>query len=161
MISTDYYSVLGAPQRETELKAEIERVGYDAFRQLIDQFVKALKEADEQSFDVLGERLAALERLFPEPVLFSPTWQNVWEELNTKLKWKRHAYATVPASEREGEWQILMDNPYTNQEVVCYPSMNFMEASYLFCYFKPTLEKTEYLRMQKIVNAVVVSGESS
>jgi hypothetical protein len=159
MITTDYYGLLGAPEWETELKAEMERVGYDAFRQLIDQLIKALKEADEQTFDVLGERLAVLERLFPEPVLFSPTWQNVWEEMNAKLRWKRHAYETVPAAEREGEWQVLMDNPYTNQEIVCYPSMSFIEAAYLFCYFKPTLEKTEYLRLQKVVNAVVVTGE--
>ncbi|MCI3922317.1 hypothetical protein MO973_18975 [Paenibacillus sp. TRM 82003] len=160
MNATDTFRLLDSPERHAELKERVERIGYDAFRPLIDLLVKALKEAEEPDFGTMGERLAVLERLFPEPASFSPTWQNVWKELQEKLRWKRHAYDAVPAKERSGEWQILMDNPFTNQEIVCYPSLSFVEASYLFCYFKPTLEKTEYLRLQKVVTAVQVTGQT-
>lgn len=160
MNSTDTLRLLDSPESHAELKERVDWIGYDAFRPLIDLLVKELKEADEQRFDTMGERIAALKRLFPEPGSFSPTWQNVWEELQEKLRWKRYAYESVPARERDGEWQIIMDNPFTNQEIVCYPSLSFIEASYLFCYFKPTLEKTEYLRLQKVVTAVEVTGDT-
>jgi hypothetical protein len=158
MISTDFYALLGQSDRLADMKDAVEKEGYSAFRVLVDQLETALKQCEEGTFDDLAGRLAACEQLFPEPALFSPTWQNVWQELQTKLRWKRHAYETVPVPKREGEWQILMDNPFTNQEVVCYPGLSFVEASYLFGYFKPALEKTEYLRLQKIVTAVVETG---
>jgi hypothetical protein len=159
LTSTNYYEWLGAPDRHEELKETVTRGGYDAFRVLVDQLGASLKEVEESGFDDYAARLAAGERLFPEPAKFSPTWQIVWAELGEKLKWKRHAYATVAPELRGGEWQIVMDNPYTNNEVVCYPTLSFIEAAYLFGYFKPTLEKNEYLRLQKVMNAVVVTGE--
>jgi len=160
MISTtDYYAWLGSPERRAELKAAVEREGYDAFRALVDQLAAALKRCDETEFDELAARIAAGAELFPEPVRFSPTWQNVWDELSAKLRWKRFAFESVPPAEREGEWQIILDNPYTTQEIVCYPSLSFLEAAYLFGYFKPTLVSNEYLRLQKVVTAIVQSGD--
>jgi len=158
LISTNYYELLGAPDRREQVKAAVERGGYDAFRALVDQLENALKTVSEDGFDDLASRLRAGAELFPEPARFSPTWQKVWAELGEKLRWKRYAYESVPAAEREGDWQIIMDNPFTNHEVVCYPSLSFIEAAYLFGYFKPTLERNEYLRLQKIVTAVGVTG---
>ncbi|HZG76166.1 MAG TPA: hypothetical protein VEZ72_09950 [Paenibacillus sp.] len=159
LISTNYYEWLGTPDRHEQLKETMSKAGYDGFRALVDQLERALKEVEEGGFDDYAERLAAGERLFPEPARFSPTWQIVWAELGEKLKWKRHAYESVAPADREGEWQIVMDNPFTNNEVVCYPTLSFIEAAYLFGYFKPTLEKNEYLRLQKVVNALVMTGE--
>lgn len=161
MTSTDYYRLLGAEQGRAALKETVERQGYDAFRLLVDRLEQELKAVDESGFDALSERLAAGRRLFPEPVRFSPAWQRVWEDLSAKLRWKRYAFECVPAGEREGEWQIVMDNPFTNHEVICYPTLSFVEAAYLFGYFKPSLENNEYLRLQKIVNTVVVTGRSA
>ncbi|TLS50249.1 hypothetical protein FE782_21525 [Paenibacillus antri] len=157
--TTNYYEWLGMADRQEELRETVERIGYDAFRVLVDQLEKALKEVEEGGFDDYAARLAAGERLFPEPSRFSPTWQVVWAELGEKLRWKRYAYEAVSSADREGEWQIVMDNPFTNNEVVCYPTLSFIEAAYLFGYFKPTLEKNEYLRLQKVVNALQLTGE--
>ena len=74
------------------------------------------------------------------------------------LHWKVYVYRKVPPGDREGEWQILMDNPYTNQEVVCYPGLTFDDAANLFAYFRPNLVKNEYLRMQKVSTAITEHG---
>lgn len=152
-------AMLADSLRREELKETVERAGYDAFRALIDQLEQSLKSVDEEGFALLEEQLAWCRETFPEPSRFSPTWQIVWDELEGKLDGKRRAFEAVPAGEREGDWQIIMDNPFTNQEVVCYPSLSFIEAAYLFGYFKPTLEKNEYLRMQKVMTAVEVTGK--
>lgn len=155
------FAMLGEKERRTEVKQSIERGGYDAFRVFIDQWEQALKEVEEDGFDELEERLAWCREAFPEPVRFSPVWQVVWDELGEKLRWKRYVFESVPPGEREGEWQIIMDNPYMNQGIVCYPALSFLEAAYLFGYFKPTLANNEYLRVQKIVNALEVTGGDS
>ncbi len=155
----DYYSQLGDESLQSNIKQSIEEAGYSAFRFLVDQMEQAVKLADETNFAIVEERIRIATQLFPEPVLFSPTWQQIWVQIRAKLHWKRHAYEVVPAIERDGEWQIIMDNPYTNQEVVCYPGLSFLEAAYLFGYFKPTLEINEYVRLQKVVTALALSGE--
>ena len=152
------FEMLKVNERREELKQSIEQGGYDAFRLFVDQWEQALKEAGEEDFDAMEEQLAWCRAAFPEPVRFSPVWQSIWDEIGEKLRWKRYAFEKVPAGERDGEWQIVMDNPYTNQGVVCYPALSFMEAAYLFGYFKPTLAVNEYLRIQKIVNALEVNG---
>lgn len=140
------------------LKVEIEQEGYRAFRQLIDEFKFAVKQATDLDEREVRERIEAAERLFPNPAAFSPSWQHIWRELKDMLYWKSYVYREVPPKEREGEWQVLMDNPYTNQEVVCYPGLAFDEAAYLFAYFRPNLEKNEYLRLQKVATAITENG---
>jgi hypothetical protein len=158
MNTLDYYSQLGDESLHLSTKQLIEEAGYSAFRLLVDQLERAVKLADETNFAIVEERIRIANQMFPEPVKFSPTWQLFWVQIRTKLHWKRHAYEVVPAVERTGEWQIIMDNPYTNQEVVCYPGLSFLEAAYLFGYFKPTLEINEYIRLQKVVTALNLEG---
>jgi hypothetical protein len=159
MINTQFYDQLAHVELHPHLKQTIDKAGYSGFRILVDQFENAVKFADEEHFDQLEERILRAIELFPEPVHFSPTWQNFWHEIQTKLRWKRHVYASVNDHDRAGEWQIIMDNPFTNQEVVCYPSLSFKEAAYLFGYFKPTLELNEYIRVQKVVTSLIGTGE--
>jgi len=152
------FGLLADQDRRPELKRAIEEGGYDAFRAFIDEWERTLKEAGEDRFGELEEWLGWCRAAFPRPVRFSPVWQAVWDELGERLRWKKYAFEAVPPGEREGEWQILLDNPYAHQGIVCYPGLSFMEAAYLFGYFKPTLTGNEYMRMQKIVNLLEVSG---
>lgn len=143
-----------------QLREHVEREGYSAFRQLLDQFMRALKQIEnEESIGRVKLQVEKASSLFPEPARFSPSWQNVWNELLDSLRWMEHVYEHVAVSDRNGEWQVLLDNPFTNQEVVCYPGLQFQEAAYLFGYFKPTLVRNEYLRLQKITTAIIVTGE--
>jgi len=141
-----------------QLKAYIEREGYGAFRDLVEEFKSAIKTATEIDEQEVVEHIDVAERLFPDPAKFSPSWQFVWRELRDMLHWKVYVYRKVPPGDREGEWQILMDNPYTNQEVVCYPGLTFDDAANLFAYFRPNLVKNEYLRMQKVSTAITEHG---
>ena len=54
-----------------------------------------------------------------------------------------------------------MDNPYTNENIVCYPGLSFIEAAYLYSYFMVNLAKNEYIRLQKVVNLLISSGSVS
>jgi hypothetical protein len=152
---------LCSPLHEAEwgkVKAFVEKEGYSAFRKLIEEFKDAVKLAEEGQFDEVASRIEIAERLFPEPADFSPTWQKVWRELRDMLHWKAYAYKSIPVSGRSGEWQILMDNPFTNQEVVCYPGLSFHEAAYLFGYFRPTMVQNEYIRMQRVETLLTENG---
>ena len=51
-----------------------------------------------------------------------------------------------------------MDNPLVVQEVVCYPALTFGDAAYLYAYFRPQLEKSEYIRLQKIQTVIQEIG---
>lgn len=155
----DYIGLLAQADRHRELQAMVTEAGYDAFRVLADQFEAMLKHVGEEGFADLAERIAAAERLFPEPARFSPAWQKIWQELRAKLRWTRHVYETIPAAGRDGEWQIILDNPFTNNEIACYPALSFAEAAYLFGYFKPGLEKNEYIRLQKVITAIEMTGD--
>lgn len=150
-----------SPSREAEwsdMKEYVEKTGYGAFRDLVDEFKAAIKRATDLDEEEVRSRIEAAERLFPEPAKFSPTWQVIWQELKGMLRWKAYVYRAVPEAERNGEWQILMDNPFTNQEVVCYPGLRFDEAANLFAYFRPNLVKNEYLRLQKVSTAITENG---
>lgn len=142
----------------TQLRAYIEKEGYGAFRNLVDEFKSAIKKATDIDEEEVSARIEAAERMFPEPAKFSPTWQIIWRELRDMLRWKVYIYREVPPNDREGEWQILMDNPFTNQEVVCYPCLTFDESANLFAYFRPNLESNEYLRLQKVSTAITENG---
>jgi hypothetical protein len=100
-------------------------------------------------------------RLFPTPVLFSPSWDKVWSELEQIITHKAKILQAVPPEERDGEWQIVMDNPATIQEVVCYPGLTFLDAVYLFAYFRPQMEKNEYLRLQKVQTLFLQLGSDA
>jgi hypothetical protein len=143
---------------QLQWKAYIEQEGYSAFRRLIDEFQYAIKKTTDREEAEVRERIETAARMFPEPAKFSPSWQDIWQELRDMLRWKAQVYRQVPPEEREGEWQILMDNPFTNQEVVCYPWLSFDEAAYLFAYFRPNLERNEYLRLQKVSTAITENG---
>ncbi|WP_199614343.1 hypothetical protein [Paenibacillus alkalitolerans] len=153
-----------SPSREDEWNAvreHVEKEGYGAFRALVEQFKEAIKKAGDQDADAVTAHIEIAERLFPEPAKFSPTWQKVWQELKDTMYWKAYVYRSVSEGERTGEWQILMDNPFTNQEVVCYPGLTFDQAADLFGYFRPTLVNNEYLRLQKVETSITVRGAIS
>jgi hypothetical protein len=138
---------------------EIHEGGYSSFRDFLEGFREKLKSFDDSDAEEVTALVEKAESLLPEPVSLSPSWENVWQELKETASYKIKALHTIPAQEREGEWQIVMDNPYTNQEIVCYPALSFLEAAYLYGYFRPTLKKNEYIRLQKIQNLLLDYGE--
>lgn len=139
--------------------SEIIRGGYSAFSDLLEGLKQLLAEAREEQTAILKELVLKGRTIIPDPGAISPSWETIWEDYDRFIAYKLEAMACVPQSDREGEWQIVMNNPYTNEGIACYPGLSFPEAAYLYAYFRKDLKKNEYLRMQKIVNLLVVQGD--
>lgn len=145
-------------EAQDEVRKAVTALGYPAFYPIMDGFTGKMKSfADAETAEVEA-LLARGRRLFPEPGRFSPSWEKLWDELEEVARFKKEALQSVSASERDGEWQVIMDNPYTNQEVVCYPALTFMEGAYLYGYFRQKLEKNEYVRLQKVHTLLLSCG---
>jgi hypothetical protein len=145
-------------QELTELQTAIRNGGYSAFHQLLEGCRQHLRVIRDEELQKIRHLLDTAKRLFPDPGLFSPSWLHIWQELEQMVAIKSNLMKTVPLKEREGEWQVILDNPFTIEEIVCHPGLTFDEASYLFSYFRLGLEKNEYIRLQKIQNMMVDVG---
>ncbi|MEW9699374.1 hypothetical protein [Paenibacillus sp. SI8] len=154
----DVFEKLQTEEEATAFQHNLLQAGYSGFRSLLDGFTEALKTAMDAEIEELERTIGKARRLFPEPVLFSPSWERIWPELEATLAAKKGVLETVSASDRGGEWQVILDNPLAVQEVVCYPGLPFQEAAYLYAYFRPQLEKSEYIRLQKIQTLIQDTG---
>jgi hypothetical protein len=157
-------------QRVEEAKSEeeyegirktIQEEGYAGFHELLDGIYEQLKLYDEGDSQAVRDLLDKAKRIVPNPVEFSPSWERIWEKLDRFVRNKQQVFAKISPEQRDGEWQIVMDNPFTNDQVVCYPSLSFLEAVYLYAYFRDDLQKNEYLRIQKIVSLYEATGEEN
>jgi hypothetical protein len=140
-------------ETEQELLAIQQRIneeGYSGFRPFLDDFIARIRSFLDDETKEIESLIERAKTLFPAPGTFSPSWERIWDELEQTVAYKRKVLETVPVEERDGEWQIIMDNPYVIQDVVCYPGLPFLEAAYMYGYFRPGLEKNEYLRLQKV-----------
>ncbi|MBP1963949.1 hypothetical protein [Paenibacillus aceris] len=154
---SDFFMLMSA-EAEAAYQQEVCAEGYAGFRRLLDGLTEAIKAAADADIPNLERALNKAGRLFPEPVQFSPSWACIWAELGATLAAKRHVLSSIPPAERTGEWQVIMDNPQVVQEVVCYPGLDFHDAAYLYAYFRPQLEKSEYIRLQKIQTVIQELG---
>jgi hypothetical protein len=133
--------------------------GYTGFYEIQDyireQF-KRYEESDITSFQTLIERVQVA---VPEPGVISPSWTYFWDEIARMRITKDGLFQQVPVADRDGEWQVIIDNPFSHDNVACYPKLSFLEGAYLYCYFFLNLKKNEYVRLQKIVTAVQTHGK--
>ncbi|WJH33327.1 hypothetical protein MJA45_12640 [Paenibacillus aurantius] len=139
----------------------VTRGGYSGFHALLEGFKLKIKTFMDEEADSLLTLVATARRLLPDPGSVSPSWQVVWDELEKEVEAKREVLKRIPPYERDGEWQIIIDNPHAVKEVVCYPGLVFPDAAYLYAYFSHQLENNEYIRLQKIVNVLVNYGQDA
>ncbi|KRF38669.1 hypothetical protein [Paenibacillus sp. Soil787] len=152
------FKTLSTSDEEIAFQNAILSEGYSGFRRLLDGMTEEIKRAGDADIEGIEMTIAKASRLFPEPVNFSPSWECIWPELNATLAAKKHVLSAISHPERKGEWQVIMDNPQVVQEVVCYPGLEFHDAAYLYAYFRPQLEKSEYIRLQKIQTVIQEVG---
>lgn len=135
--------------------------GFAKVRVFLDDFRGYLRQYDEPE-QAEAERLLARGRaVLPEPGRISPSWAHIWEEFTSIAAYKRDVFRRISPGLREGEWQVLLDNPYTNGQIAVYPSLMFLEAAYLYAYFRTGLEPNEVIRMQRIDTILHDDGRSS
>ncbi|GFZ84894.1 hypothetical protein GCM10008018_33610 [Paenibacillus marchantiophytorum] len=148
------FKSLSSSEAEAAFQNDVQSEGYSGFRRLLDGLTEAIKTALDADMAEIESAVSKGRSLFPEPVQFSPSWEYVWAELEATIAAKRHALTAIAPADRTGEWQVIMDNPNAVQEVVCYPGLDFLDAAYLYAYFRPQLEKSEYIRLQKIQTVI-------
>jgi hypothetical protein len=149
-----------APDREAAFGDELRAGGFTAVRVFLEDFRTYLRQYDEPQQEeaerLIGRGRAAL----PEPGRISPSWARIWEEFASIAAYKRDVFLRIPPDAREGEWQVLLDNPYTNGQIVVYPALTFLEAAYMYAYFRTDLEPNEVIRMQRIHTVLHDAGRS-
>lgn len=151
----------GRPEDLSALREEISRVGYSAFRNLLEELRIKLVEADEPQLKELERRLHVARQAVPEPGKLSPSWETIWDDYAKYIRYKAEVFRAIPPEDRDGEWQVIMDNPYTTEPVACYPGLAFVEAAYLYAYFRKGLAKNEHLRLQKVTNCLTATGDDA
>ncbi|PUA35859.1 hypothetical protein C8Z91_28205 [Paenibacillus elgii] len=152
------FEAAGTAQELAAIQESIRTQGFTSFRLLLEGFRDRLKQFSDGDIASVNKLLAQAKQLFPEPETFSPSWRSIWDEFERIAAYKQTVLETIPAEEREGEWQVLLDNPYTNSDLVCYPGLSFLEGAYLYAYFRSDLKQNEYIRLQKIQNLVMAFG---
>jgi hypothetical protein len=157
-LSFHTYRKLADPAQRRDFSAQMEAKGYYAFFVFTEQFRETLKAFDDSDKNEIGELLKRARADFPNPGQFSPSWSTLWDEFDMIFAAKMEAMSNIPLSERDGEWEILIDNPYLSRQIVCYPGLRFTEAAYLFAYFQRELKPNEYLRLQKVTLWQVKTG---
>lgn len=141
-----------------EFQERIRKDGFTGFRLFLEGFKEKLKRFDEPELAQMQSLIARAKQLFPEPGAFSPSWVKVWDDFEHMIAFKGLVFETIAEPEREGEWQIILDNPYTHQDIVCYPGLTFLEGAFLYAYFRTDLKQNEYIRLQKIQNVIMAFG---
>lgn len=137
----EQFTSAGEEQDLIDFQKSLHEEGYYGFYRLIKGFELKLKSFADEEAEPVKQLIAKAKAYFPRPIEFSLSFQFIWRELEEIRAYKADILERIPQEDRSGEWQIIMDNPHTNQEVVCYPALTFAEAACLFGYSPPQLEK--------------------
>lgn len=146
-------------QQLVEIGIQIKNTGYTGFYEVQDFVRELFKRTDESKLSSFNELIEKIKIAVPKPGEISPSWEHFWHELDRMTQLKDKVFTEVHESTRDGEWQVIIDNPFSHDNVACYPMLSFLEGVYLYCYFSLNLKKNEYLRLQKISSIVTMHGE--
>jgi hypothetical protein len=153
-----HYMQITQQEPEQTFRSSMEASGYFSFYRFVEDFRNGLKIYSNSDIASYRKYLERARRIFPTPGQFSPSWNSLWEEFDLIFASKNEVLTSIPSSAREGEWQVLIDNPHTHQPVVCYPSLAFLEAAYMYGYFQRDLKPHECLRLQKVTELMLTHG---
>lgn len=132
------------------LRAELVGGGYPVFYRLLESYRQRINSFGDGEAEEVLALIDKGRELVPDPSKISPAWADVWAKLEQMVQYKQRALDAVPADKRDGEWQVLIDNPFENRETACYPGLTFMEAVFIYAKFRPELMNNEFVRLQKV-----------
>jgi hypothetical protein len=157
----DYFARLAELRTGTEAEAfgeALRTAGFTPMRRFLDEFRLYLRSYGDAECARAAELLNRAVKAVPEPGQISPSWTYIWREYDGIIRTKAQVFREIPEAERPGEWQVLLDNPFSNQNIAVYPALTFIEAAYMFAYFRTELANNEYIRLQKIATVMTFSG---
>jgi hypothetical protein len=146
-------------QQTIELQDRMNQAGYSLFYDFLDSFQKHIHQFRDEEAEHMKHLVAKARTILPNPGSISPAWTYIWDKLDHMITYKVRVLQAVAQDDRNGDWQVLIDNPSTNREVACYPGLTFYDAAYVYAQFRHELEKNEYIRMQKIQTHITEFGE--
>jgi len=132
--------------------------GFTSVRRFLESIREYLRTYMDDEADEAEILLQRAQLALPTPGRISPSWQDIWEEFSGIVRYKQEVLARIPPESRSGEWQVLLDNPYSHQHVAVYPGLTFQDAAYMYAYFRTDLEPNEYIRLQKVETVIVNTG---
>lgn len=143
-----------------ELTDYLQGEGYKAVQAIIFCLEKELRTAtDEAGLVAWEEAFKRAQAALPAPGEYSPSWHDIWDELTAVQREKAKALASVASEERTGVWQVIFDNPYSTEGVVCHPGLSLADAAYLYAGYQYNLKKNEHVCLQKVQTYAEVAGE--
>ncbi|WP_258171299.1 hypothetical protein [Paenibacillus sp. R14(2021)] len=163
-VDVDYFRHLLEVKSDEAVDAvglELQAAGFTPIRRFLDAFRLYLRNYEEHECRRAEVLLKRAMKALPEPGRFSPSWTYIWREFDGIVRTKEQVFRDIPAADRGGEWQVLLDNPFSNQNIAVYPGLTFLEAAYMFAYFGTELANNEYIRLQKIATVLTFSGADS
>ncbi len=146
-------------QQSVEFQDWMNKTGYALFYDFLESFKKHIKLFRDEEAEQMKLLVAKARTMLPNPGALSPSWTYIWDKLDNMITYKVRVLQAVAEQDRNGDWQVLIDNPSTNREVACYPGLTFYDAAFLYAQFRPELERNEYIRMQKIQTHITEFGE--
>jgi len=149
---------LTLPGEAAEFGKGLAAEGFTEVRRFLDEFRDYLRNFTDSQAGTAKFLVAQGRRAIPVPGRISPSWTDVWDEYDRIASYKCEAMACIPPLSRNGEWQVLLDNPHSNGNIAVYPGLKFMEAAYLYAYFRTRLEPSEYIRLQRIDTVIMNTG---
>ncbi|HEX7055727.1 MAG TPA: hypothetical protein VF260_00845 [Bacilli bacterium] len=133
-------------------RISIRKGGYTAFSTFLQLLQEKMKQYGDDEAKTILRTIRKGKRTLPRPRRISPAWDGLWERLLATAQQKAEILQTVPVDKREGEWQILINNPYVMDKLTCHPGLNFYEAAYFYGLFRQDLKKNEFMRLQQVQN---------
>ncbi|CAH1203422.1 hypothetical protein PAECIP111893_01964 [Paenibacillus plantiphilus] len=147
-------SIQDAPAVGKQLRSE----GFTAVRRFLDDFRAYIRTYEEEQCQQAELLLQKARAALPEPGGISPSWTFIWQEFEGIMTTKRRILGEIDREQRNGEWQVLLDNQFSNQSIAVYPGLTFYEAVYMFAYFRTELVRNEYIRLQKVATVITIIG---
>ena len=143
----------------TELADYLQAEGYKAVQTVIFYLEKELRSAGEAELQTWGEAFERARTAVPNPGQYSPSWREIWDELAAAQQEKQRVFEQISPEERSGVWQVMFNNPYSTDGVVCHQGLSLVEAAYLYAEYRYNLKKNEHVYLQKVQTYVAEIGE--
>jgi hypothetical protein len=136
-------------------KQRVRQEGYSAFREYLMELEVSIRQYEDANDVSIPLLLRDARNTFPQPGIYSPSWQDAWSDFEWIVEGKNDVLNRVSPDQRDGEWQLLIDNPFSHEGVSCHPGLTFMDAAFLYGKMLIDLKENEVLRLQKIEDAIV------
>src|SRR5690554_4161007 len=110
-------------QQTIELQDLMNKGGYSVFYIFLESFKKHIQLFRDDDAELMKALVARGRAMLPNPGAMSPSWTYIWDKLDNMISYKLRVLLAVAQDDRNGDWQVLIDNPSTNREVACYPGL--------------------------------------